>query len=187
MSSNFQSFQSISVIKPNNAPFSPIGKRHFLGMLMVMLLTLLYVTYVTQFQKREEFQESVVLEKTSLIFKDDTNGDILIEVSKDKLNNMESQPQMRLSGEQGFLRGTIRALARERKARNLSHEIPFDLELHQDGRLSIKDPLTNSFIALEAFGPDNVDVFVKIFAQSKKHIINENKDSDLNEISKEMK
>ncbi len=187
MSTNLPLLQGTPVRENNKVPFSPIGTKHFLGMLMAMLLTLLYATYVTQFHKNEPIYESLVIEKTSLIFKDDTNGDILIEVVTDTINAKEAKYQMRLSGEQGFVRGTLRALARERKSRNLSRDVPFDLELHQDGRLSIKDPLTNSFIALEAFGPDNVDVFLKILSQSKSALVKAKNNDDLNEISKEIK
>jgi CheY-like chemotaxis protein len=75
-----------------------------------------------------------------LVFKDDANGDILIEILQaSRQASQQGESVLRFSGEQGFLRGTLRALARERKSRHLSPEAPFELALHQDGRLSITD------------------------------------------------
>jgi putative photosynthetic complex assembly protein len=64
-------------------------------------------------------------------------------------------------GEQGFLRGTLRALVRERKLRgvNPSTERAFELIAHNGGRLTLRDPATGSTIALESFGPTNTAVF----------------------------
>ena len=64
-------------------------------------------------------------------------------------------------GEQGFLRGTLRALVRERKLRGVdpSTERAFELIAHNGGRLTLRDPATGSTIALESFGPTNTAVF----------------------------
>ncbi len=68
------------------------------------------------------------------------------------------------SGEQGFLRGTLRALVRERKLRglDLSQLQPFELIAHDGGRLTLRDPSTGSSIALESFGPTNTAVFARL-------------------------
>ena len=64
-------------------------------------------------------------------------------------------------GEQGFLRGTLRALVRERKLRGIdpTTERSFELIAHSGGRLTLRDPATGSTIALESFGPTNTAVF----------------------------
>jgi putative photosynthetic complex assembly protein len=66
------------------------------------------------------------------------------------------------SGEQGFLRGALRALARERKARGLGPEIPFQLVGRSDGRLTLIDNATGARIDLESFGPTNAGVFARL-------------------------
>ena len=68
------------------------------------------------------------------------------------------------SGEQGFLRGTLRALVRERKLRGLTadHAQAFELIAHDGGRLTLRDPATGSTIALESFGPTNTAVFARL-------------------------
>ncbi len=68
------------------------------------------------------------------------------------------------SGEQGFLRGTLRALVRERKLRGIgiNNAQPFELIAHDGGRLTRRDPATGSTIALESFGPTNTAVFARL-------------------------
>ena len=64
-------------------------------------------------------------------------------------------------GEQGFLRGTLRGLARERRRRQLGSDAPLELQRRADGRLALLDPATAERIDLDAFGPDNVAVFAR--------------------------
>ena len=155
--------------------FNPITRLHFQAMLIVMMLSLTYVTYTTQFSTPTKTEETKVLQKTQLVIKDDSNGDILIELisnnnASPSSERFEKNKVLRYTGEQGFLRGTLRALARERRLRNLSSDAPFELTLLEDGRLSINDTLTNKGIDLEAFGPDNVAVFVEILKESNKSL-----------------
>ncbi|MEY3899338.1 MAG: hypothetical protein RI962_493 [Pseudomonadota bacterium] len=68
----------------------------------------------------------------------------------------------RYEGEQGFLRGTLRAMARQRKLNGVGAEQPFELILHADGRLTLHDPATGTKIALESFGSKNIGVFARL-------------------------
>ena len=65
-------------------------------------------------------------------------------------------------GEQGFVRGALRALARERKARGLGAEQSFQLMVRTDGGLTLYDPATSQRVDLEAFGPTNSDNFARL-------------------------
>ena len=47
-----------------------------------------------------------------------------------------------VTGQSGFVRGTLRGLARERKRMGLGAEQPFVLMGRADGRLTLKDPAT---------------------------------------------
>jgi putative photosynthetic complex assembly protein len=67
-----------------------------------------------------------------------------------------------ITGEAGFVRGVLRALARERMRRGLGPEQPFQLTAHTDGRLVLRDPLTDERIGLEAFGAANAAVFAQL-------------------------
>jgi len=64
-------------------------------------------------------------------------------------------------GEQGFLRGTLRGLVRERKRRGLTSAEPLRLIARADGRLTLADPSTGERIELESFGPSNVAVYAR--------------------------
>lgn len=72
----------------------------------------------------------------------------------------------RVQGEAGFLRGTLRALARERQRRDLGAGPAFELIAHADGRLTLADPATRQRIDLESFGPTNAAVFARLLTLS---------------------
>jgi hypothetical protein len=69
-----------------------------------------------------------------------------------------------LQGEQGFVRGALRALARERYSRGIGSGPPFTLTAYIDHRLTLKDPTTGSRIDLESFGPTNMAEFSRFLA-----------------------
>jgi putative photosynthetic complex assembly protein len=73
-----------------------------------------------------------------------------------------------LRGEQGFVRGTLRGLVRERKLRGLVAEVPLQLIARADGRLTLLDPLTAQRIDLESFGPTNAAVFARWLPQGER-------------------
>lgn len=75
----------------------------------------------------------------------------------------------RLSGEQGFMRGALRALTRERRMRELGPQQPFELAARADGRLTLADPATGARIDLEAFGPTNAGVFARLLTLTEKN------------------
>ena len=65
-------------------------------------------------------------------------------------------------GENGFLRSTLRGLARERKRAGFDDGPPFELIGRADGRLTLRDPTTNRIVDLESFGPTNAAVFARL-------------------------
>ena len=67
-----------------------------------------------------------------------------------------------LTGENGFLRGTLRGFARTRRADQVSSEMPFRVTGYEDGRLTLADPSTGRVVELEAFGSANEAVFVRL-------------------------
>lgn len=65
-------------------------------------------------------------------------------------------------GSNGFLRGTMRGLARERKRQGVSPELPFRMLGRADGRLTLEDPGTGRRVDLGSFGPSNAVVFAQL-------------------------
>jgi len=67
-------------------------------------------------------------------------------------------------GVNGFMRITLRSLARERRKRDIGSEPPFRLTLWNDGRLSLDDTATGKSIGLHAFGAQNAATFTALLA-----------------------
>jgi putative photosynthetic complex assembly protein len=67
-------------------------------------------------------------------------------------------------GTNGFLRGTMRGLARERMRQSVSPALPFRMVGHADGKLTLEDPGTGRRVDLGSFGPTNAAVFAHIMA-----------------------
>ncbi len=62
----------------------------------------------------------------------------------------------------GFVRGVMRGMARERRIRGVATEPPFNLTLWQNGTLSLTDTTTGRAIELGSFGPDNRAAFAAL-------------------------
>ena len=100
--------------------------------------------------------DAAVAQSLSLRFVDAPNGDVqVIKVDPERV-------LATFSGEQGFLRGTLRALMRERRRQGLDALAPFTLRRHADGRVVLLDPLTTQRIDLVSFGPSNHAVFARL-------------------------
>lgn len=96
-----------------------------------------------------------VLESSSLRFEDRQNGAVAV------IDGASGKVLDELAGEQGFLRGTVRALARERQALHIGSEMAFNLIASADGRLVLSDPVTGQKVDLASFGPTNAAVFAR--------------------------
>jgi len=67
-----------------------------------------------------------------------------------------------MTGQNGFLRGTLRGFARTRRADGVGPIPPLTLTGYGDGRLVLFDPSTGRHVELEAFGSENEAVFVRL-------------------------
>jgi putative photosynthetic complex assembly protein len=97
--------------------------------------------------------DAETLWQMQLVFVDTAGGSVLVK------DSASGRTLAQFDGEQGFLRGTLRALARERKRRGIGPEAPFSLLGRADGRLTLLDPSTAQRIDLESFGPTNSAIF----------------------------
>jgi putative photosynthetic complex assembly protein len=91
-----------------------------------------------------------------LWFADRTDGAVLVYRAGDPT------PFRVVTGQAGFLRGTLRALVRERRLDRVGGKKPFRLCAWPDGRLTLEDTATGERIELEAFGADNAAVFAQL-------------------------
>lgn len=96
-------------------------------------------------------------ESRELRFADRADGAVLVYDATD-----EKRVQVLESGTNGFVRGVMRGLARDRKRQDIDPEIAFRLFLGVDGRLAIEDPATGRRIDIDAFGPTNRDAFARL-------------------------
>lgn len=92
-------------------------------------------------------------------FEDRPNGSIVVLDARDNRVVETVAPESN-----GFLRGTMRGLARERKREGVGPEVPFRLVGRADGRLTLQDPGTGRRVDLESFGPTNAAVFARLMA-----------------------
>ena len=91
-----------------------------------------------------------------LRFEDRADGAVLI------YDAAATTPFEVVQGEAGFLRGTLRGLARTRHSEGLNDATPFHLAAWPAGRLTLEDPATGRRLDLEAFGATNEAVFARL-------------------------
>lgn len=104
---------------------------------------------------------SAVIERRDLKFVDRPDGAVLVYAGETGRLIDTLQP-----GTNGFVRGVLRGLARERRADHVGAEPPFRLTRWADGRLSLDDPSTGRHVDLEVFGPTNSEAFAGILIAS---------------------
>jgi len=121
----------------------------------VLLTTVIGVASVRLSGTDISTPDAPILKMRELRFEDRADGsvDVIDAPSQRVIQNM--------TGENGFFRGSLRGLARERKRNGLGSEQPFQLIGHADGRLTLLDPTTGARVDLGSFGPTNAAVFVR--------------------------
>jgi putative photosynthetic complex assembly protein len=72
-------------------------------------------------------------------------------------------------GTNGFIRGVLRGMVRERRLRSVPADArsAFILRSRRDGSLSIEDSATGRAIDLRAFGPTNAGAFARLLAAAE--------------------
>ncbi|QGU33845.1 photosynthetic complex assembly protein PuhC [Thermochromatium tepidum] len=68
-------------------------------------------------------------------------------------------------GSEGFVRGMLRGLERQRKGYKADISEPFHLARREDGMLTLEDPITGIRLDLRAYGVDNAAAFA-VFLRS---------------------
>jgi len=139
-----------------NGPQSP-GLNRPVAWIGVVLLAVLVAVGLARWSGLDpRTPDAAVQWQRDLQFRDLPDGDIAV------LDHRTGQQVAQFTGEQGFLRSSLRALARERHRESLSGAAPFLLIGRTDGRLTLQDPSTGQRIDLESFGPSNAAVFAHL-------------------------
>jgi putative photosynthetic complex assembly protein len=143
------------------ASILPRGLLIAIGTLVLGSLLAVAAVRLSGVSMREPDAQSVA---TRLLrFEDRPDGSIAV------IDAASGRTLEQLRGEQGFMRGALRALTRERRMRELGPQQPFELAARADGRLTLVDPATGARIDLEAFGPTNAGVFARLLTLSEQN------------------
>jgi putative photosynthetic complex assembly protein len=137
------------------APREVIPRRAVLGAFAALALTFAGVAAVRLSGAPIREPEARTVARRELRFADRPDGGIAV------IDAVSGTTLDLVHGEQGFLRGTLRGLVRERKRRGLTSAEPLQLIARADGRLTLADASTGERIELESFGPSNVAVYAR--------------------------
>lgn len=121
----------------------------------VLLATLVGVAVVRWSGEDIRAPDAGVAVTRQLRFEDRPDGSVAV------IDGRSGLLVQKVEGEAGFLRGTMRGLARERRRAGLGNEQAFELIGRADGRLTLHDPATGVKVDLESFGPVNAAVFAQ--------------------------
>jgi putative photosynthetic complex assembly protein len=132
-----------------------IQMQNYIALFIVSLLAvvILLIGNFVQTGKLEQQVDADVVTKKTLHFRDLPSGAVGV-ISADN-----GQMIAQVEGQAGFVRGILRALARDRRIRQISSDDAFELISRTDGRLTLIDLATNNRIDLESFGKDNAAEF----------------------------
>lgn len=134
----------------------PRGALILAGSFALTVIALAAVARISNKGTLGEQSNAQMVASRALVFSDQADGSIGV---------YDAQHQQQLdavSGSGGFVRGAIRALARQRRISNIGAEIPFYLVKWSDGRLTLDDSSTKSHLELYAYGSENLASFEKL-------------------------
>lgn len=153
---SFPPAQPPSADKPARKAHQHFPRVALFGAGGVLLMVLLAVTVFRQTEPAPR-DLSAAHFAVELIFEDRADGAVVVRdpVTRDVVQVFDP-------GTNGFVRGAMRGLARERKRRSIGAEVPFTLVLWPTGHLSLEDTATHASIDLSAFGPSNFAPFAAI-------------------------
>ncbi len=132
-----------------------------MAMVTLVLVALLGTIWVRMSGQDIREPDAPVAMTRTLLFADRSDGAI------DVTEAGSGALVQRIEGEQGFIRGTLRGFARERRARGVGPEAPFELVRHTDGRLILIDPSTGRRVDLGSFGPTNLADFARLIEPAR--------------------
>jgi putative photosynthetic complex assembly protein len=112
---------------------------------------------------REPSAEVAMVQSADLAFDDEPDGGVQVrDVALGRA--IDTLPP----GTNGFVRGTLRSLARERRRRGLGPDAaPMRLSQWSDGSLTLQDLATDIRIEVQSFGPTNAAAFRELLLRDR--------------------
>jgi len=138
-------------------PQLPRGALIGAGVLVLSSIVIVGVARITGYGPAKP-PASTVVDSRDLRFEDRADGAVLIYDTAGGGGPADTLAP----GTNGFVRGVLRGLVRERRADHIGPTPPFRLTRWADGRLSLDDPSTGRHVDLEVFGPTNAGAFADI-------------------------
>jgi len=125
------------------------------GAAVLVLLTIVGCGYSVMFGSAEVMDPSTIVESRTLYFEDGEDGAVIVREGDEII-------EVLASGDGQFVRGVLRAMARQRRLSSGGPEEPFTLVHWADGRVSIEDPVSGERVVLNAFGSENLQAFARL-------------------------
>jgi putative photosynthetic complex assembly protein len=147
---------------PASAPTSPPLPAPFLAAGVLVIASIVAVSAVRLSGVSIHTPDAAPVIVRQLHFDDRPDGSIAV---FDAANQRQIAT---VEGQAGFVRGTLRGLARERHRQGIGAEQPFQLIGRADGRLTLLDPATSRRVDLESFGPTNAGDFARFLAPESR-------------------
>ncbi|MBK5938631.1 photosynthetic complex assembly protein PuhC [Halochromatium roseum] len=109
-----------------------------------------------------------VIEARELVFEELGGGVTMVALPGPTGADRDAVLGLLESGADGFAMGVMRGMVRDRKARDLPLDAPYQLALLEDRRLVFRDPSVGTEIDLRAFGPTNMASFTPLLRVEPK-------------------
>ncbi len=141
----------------------PRGALLIAGAFAVVVISLAAVARLANTGTLGQQSTATAVASRALIFSDLPDGSVSVFDVQHQLQ-MEPLP----TGNGGFVRGALRALARQRRLANVGPEVPFYLVKWSDGRLTLDDSATANHLELKAYGATNLASFEQLLTGPAK-------------------
>ena len=124
---------------------------------LVATIALVFWTGTPELSPTAETERLPVLAVRDVFFEDQADGSVRVIDAK-----LRQQVEVIAPASNGFLRGAVRGLVRERKRQSIGSEVPFTIAALASGRVVLRDAATAREIDLATFGSTNMEVFARL-------------------------
>lgn len=139
---------------PASDPILPRSLIHGAGALIAFVIVLIAIARLAG--PLTPTPTAATVATRDLVFVDRPEGGVAVHDAADG-----RRLELLATGADGFVRGVLRSVARERRGHGLGSDMPVRLIARRDGSLALEDPATGRRIELNAFGATNAAAFAR--------------------------